>query len=196
MRFRLAFVNPSDGAYHYWPSEAGSIKYMYTDHSRLESASFEGVKNAPLGTFQVQLQVACGTEGGTYNWSYIYGEVVILVACSDPKSRIYKSPWFFVSSTKNNIVAMPHTLGTAEIAGYNILFAETNLNPTKTWTVTSHYCTQHADFASAIHCGAIEFTTSQFSIPLWEGGFVGRFWSCTEGWITKKTGFYQVTLWS
>jgi len=157
MRFRIKFVDPREGAHHYWPSDDGAIKYMYVDHSRLEVASFQGVSSVPLGNFSLQCQVACGSEGGSYSWNGVYGEITLLVSTATEPPHSYDSGWIFVSSVSSNTVVLHHNLGTPVISRYTILYAESN-NPDEVYDVTnnSHYCTNHAQYSGAIHGGVLE----------------------------------------
>jgi hypothetical protein len=85
MRFRIMLHDNTTGAHFFFPREDGMIKYMYTDHSRLESCFFHGVhaQLIPAGDYDVQVQVACGTEGGPYHWDGVYGEVVMLMTTAE-----------------------------------------------------------------------------------------------------------------
>jgi len=125
----------------------------------------------------------------------IYGEIVFIAENDAPV--VYQSPWFPVSSVTSNTVTLPHPLATACISNFTISYAETGINPQETWFLVdpSHYCAQHGVHVGAIHGGSIKITPTTFSIPLWEGGAVARYWSTETSWVVRKTGFYKVTLW-
>ena len=77
MKFRLKLEQ--NNKTYYFPSQEGELKYLYTDHSRLESHVMQGfISGIPEGEYQVQLQLSSNETTGQYTWNSIYGVVQLI----------------------------------------------------------------------------------------------------------------------
>jgi hypothetical protein len=68
---------------YYIPDDKGMRKYLYVQHSRLESVTFMGVSAFPIGTMMAELEICCradGQETSTYNWHSDYGQISLVIS--------------------------------------------------------------------------------------------------------------------
>jgi len=131
--------------------------------------------------------------------SFLAGKQTELIIKQGVADQKYDSGWFPVQSTTGNDIFKEHNLGTFPTR-YSIFFSPSiSPEPSEIWDMTGscNYCDQHGGANTAFHCGSVKFTSSTYTIPLWSGGVVGRYYSdVNKEWQTHKTGFWKVLLWS
>jgi len=79
-RFKFTPQNAPNSQPFYFPDESGTLKYMYTDHCRLEEYSTIGVITLEPGEYNVRLEINVVDNGGAtvYNWDGAsYGPIVM-----------------------------------------------------------------------------------------------------------------------
>ena len=79
--FRLAVQNQRTMEITYFPSSSGWIKYMYTEHNRLDGHGYHGIMSnlIPGDSYKGELQVNPNHAGSYYRWKALYGTLTGIV---------------------------------------------------------------------------------------------------------------------
>ena len=107
----------------------------------------------------------------------------------------YDSGWFKVQSKTANTLKKKHNLGVIPTR-YTVQFSPDSPPSQYVYDMTGGgwYDNKHPE-NSAIHSASVRFTKTEIAIGLWNGGYVGRFWSPETGWKHWKEGYYRLLLW-
>lgn len=110
------------------------------------------------------------------------------------KAKPFVSDWKKVDSKTSQEFIVNHNLK-AIPTNFTIQFTPnlpSNDNTLKVYDMTwcQNYCNNDPN-NSAYHSGSVCLTDTQIKIPIWGGGYIGRYWD-SKTWHTWKEGYIRV----